>query len=64
MKKLMRKILGIKKQEKKAQGKNIYLGRKTLDNIKIWESQKSDMIIRSSFDRELYYKYLSLKQAK
>ena len=64
MKKLMRKILGIKKQEKKAQGKNIYLGRKTLDNIKIWESQKSDMIIRSNFDRELYYKYLSLKQAK
>ena len=60
----MRKILGIKKQEKKAQGKNIYLGRKTLDNIKIWESQKSDMIIRSNFDRELYYKYLSLKQAK
>ena len=60
----MRKILGIKKQEKKAQGKNIYLGRKTLDNIKIWESQKSDMIIRSNFNRELYYKYLSLKQAK
>ena len=57
MKKLIRKMFRIKKQQKSMR-KNIYVGAKTLHNIKAWESQKNELIIRSSFNRELYYKYL------
>ena len=64
MKKLMRKILGVKSKQKDIQKNNMLVGRKTLQDIKQWESQKNDLIIRSSFNRELYYKFLTLKQAK
>lgn len=58
MKKLMRKILGVKKKQKDIQRKNVFVGKKTLQDIKLWESQKNDLIIRSSFNRELYFQYL------
>ena len=58
MRKIMRKILGVKKKQKDIQSNNMLVGRKTLQNIKQWESQKNDLIIRSSFNRELYYKFL------
>jgi hypothetical protein len=50
-----------KKVEKTLQD-NILVGPKVLEDIKRWETQKSDLIIRSSFNRELYYKLLSLKK--
>lgn len=39
---------------------NVRVGIQTLENIKRWENQKNDLIIRSSFNRELYYKYLEV----
>lgn len=48
----------LKEKQKIVATKNIKVGVKTLNDIKIWETQKSDLIIRSSFNRELYYKYL------
>lgn len=57
MKKLVRKMFRQAKQEKST-SENIFIGRKTLQDIKRWETQKSDLIIRSSFNRDLYYKYL------
>ncbi len=57
MKKLVRKMFRQAKQEKST-SENIFIGRKTLQDIKQWETQKNDLIIRSSFDRDLYYKYL------
>lgn len=50
-----------KKVEKTLQ-ENILVGPQVLQNIKIWETQKSDLIIRSSFNRELYYKLLALRK--
>ena len=50
-----------KKVEKTLQD-NILVGPKVLEDIKRWETQKSDLIIRSSFNRELYYKLLTLKK--
>ena len=50
-----------KKVEKTLQD-NILVGPKVLEDIKRWETQKSDLIIRSSFNGELYYKLLSLKK--
>lgn len=47
-----------KKVEKTLQ-ENILVGPQVLQNIKRWETQKSDLIIRSSFNRELYYKLLA-----
>ena len=64
MRKIIRKILGVKKKQKDIQKNNMLVGRKTLQDIKQWESQKNDLIIRSNFNRELYYKFLTLKQAK
>tara|TARA_R110001599_G_scaffold79380_1_gene215039 strand:+ start:100 stop:291 length:192 start_codon:yes stop_codon:yes gene_type:complete len=58
MRKIIRKILGVKKKQKDIQGNNMLVGRKTLQDIKQWESQKNDLIIRSNFNRELYYKFL------
>jgi len=58
MKKLVRKMFRIKVKQKKIQVKNIFVGKKTLQNIKLWETQKNELIIRSSFNRELFYKYL------
>lgn len=58
MRKIIRKILGLKKKQKDIQGNNMLVGRKTLQDIKQWESQKNDLIIRSNFNRELYYKFL------
>lgn len=48
----------LKEKQKIVATKNIKVGVKTLNDIKIWETQKSDIIIRSNFNRELYYKYL------
>jgi len=50
------------KKVKKTLQDNILVGPKVLEDIKRWETQKSDLIIRSSFNRELYYKLLSLKK--
>ena len=61
MKKLIQKFKRVKKMEKVMQ-QNILVGPKVLEDIKRWETQKSDLIIRSSFNRELYYKLLSLKK--
>ena len=61
MKKFIKKLFFKKKQEK-VNPKNVNVGRETLQNIKRWETQKNDIIIRSNFNRELYYKYL--KQIK
>lgn len=41
---------------------NILVGQKVLHDIKIWETQSGGDIIRSSFNRELYYKLLSLRK--
>jgi len=61
MKKLIQKFKRVKKMQKVMQ-QNILVGPKVLEDIKRWETQKSDLIIRSSFNRELYYKLLSLKK--
>lgn len=58
MKKFIKKLLGIKNQPNIIYQQNIYVGIKTLEDIKRWENQKNDLIIRSNFNRELYYKYL------
>lgn len=50
-----------KKVEKTLQ-ENILVGPQVLQTIKIWETQSGGDIIRSSFNRELYYKLLSLKK--
>jgi hypothetical protein len=63
MKKLVRKIFRIKKT-KKTLLTNVYVGRKTLQYIKQWETQKDELIIRSSFNRELYFKLLDLKKER
>ena len=57
MKKLIRKMFRIKKQVKSVR-KNVYVGAKTLQKIKQWESMQSEEIIRCSFNRDLYYQYL------
>ena len=49
----------IKKQQKTMRI-NMHVGKETLQNIKRWETQQNDIIIRSSFNRELYYKYLEI----
>ena len=61
MKKLLRKLVSTKKVEKTLQ-ENILVGPQVLQTIKIWETQSGGDIIRSSFNRELYYKLLSLKK--
>lgn len=61
MKKLLRKLASAKKVEKTLH-KNILVGPQVLQNIKRWETQSGGDIIRSSFNRELYYKLLSLKK--
>lgn len=58
MKKFIKKLLGIKNKPNIIYQQNIYVGIKTLEDIKRWENQKNDLIIRSNFNRELYYKYL------
>tara|TARA_R100000951_G_scaffold116523_2_gene128782 strand:- start:2219 stop:2410 length:192 start_codon:yes stop_codon:yes gene_type:complete len=58
MKKLVRKMFRIKAKQVKKTPKNVNVGVKTLQDIKKWESQKNDLILRSSFNRALYYKYL------
>ena len=58
MKKLVRKVFRIKAKQVEKTPKNVRVGRKILQDIKKWETQKNDLILRSSFNRELYYKYL------
>lgn len=58
MKKIIRKAFRIKAKQKQVISKNYYLGPEVLRNIKTWETQKNELIIRSSFNRELFYKYL------
>ena len=58
MKKLIKKALRIKAKQKQVISKNYYVGPEVLTNIKTWENQKNELIIRSNFNRELYYKYL------
>tara|TARA_R110001632_G_scaffold76073_1_gene172711 strand:- start:12145 stop:12345 length:201 start_codon:yes stop_codon:yes gene_type:complete len=63
MKNLIKKILCMnnsKKIQKPLYIQNVIVGQKTLQNIKLWETQKNDLIIRSNFNRELYYKYLEI----
>lgn len=50
------------KKVEKTLHENILVGPQVLQNIKIWETQSGGDIIRSSFNRELYYKLLSLKK--
>ena len=50
------------KKVEKTLHKNILVGPQVLQTIKIWETQSGGDIIRSSFNRELYYKLLSLKK--
>tara|TARA_R110001632_G_scaffold62542_2_gene150152 strand:+ start:262 stop:456 length:195 start_codon:yes stop_codon:yes gene_type:complete len=64
MKKFIKSLFGTKAKQEKSTPKNIIVGVKTLHNIKRWESQKSDLILRSSFNRELYYRIVDLKKAK
>jgi hypothetical protein len=58
MKKLVRKVFRIKAKQVEKTAKNVRVGRKTLHYIKQWENQQNSLIIRSNFNRELYYKYL------
>lgn len=64
MKKLIRKIFRIeKKKNQLTQIKtNTFIGSNAMAKIVAWENLKSDIIIRSSFDRELYCKYLRAKR--
>ena len=50
------------KKVEKTLHNNILVGPQVLQTIKIWETQSGGDIIRSSFNRELYYKLLSLKK--
>jgi len=63
MKKAIAKLLGFKKVKKVEKKYNVFVGPKVLQDIKRWEEQKSELIIRSSFNRDLYYKLLTLKQS-
>lgn len=49
------------KKVKKTLQENVLVGQKVLQTIKMWETQSGGDIIRSSFNRELYYKLLTLK---
>jgi len=60
MKKLVRKMFRIKKKQVKAMQKNTYIGAETMAKINSWEKPHNDIIIRSSFNRELYLKYLEI----
>ena len=62
MRKLFKKLFCKAKQQEKTALyiQNVRVGIKTLEDIKRWENQKNDLIIRSSFNRELYYKYLEI----
>ena len=62
MKKAIGKLLGFKKVKSADKKHNVFVGPKVLQDIKRWEEQKSELIIRSSFNRELYYKLLTLKK--
>ena len=62
MRKLIKNLFCKAKQQDKTALyiQNVRVGIKTLEDIKRWENQKNDLIIRSSFNRELYYKYLEI----
>lgn len=60
MKKLIRKIFRIQKKKIKKLQTNTFVGSETMAKIVAWENLESDTIIRSSFDRELYCKYLQV----
>jgi hypothetical protein len=62
MKKAIGKLLGFKKVKKAEKKYNVFVGPKVLQDIKRWEEQKSELIIRSSFNRDLYYKLLTLRK--
>lgn len=38
--------------------KNIHLGYRRLKRIIYWENSQNEDVIRTSFNRDLYYKYL------
>jgi hypothetical protein len=62
MKKAIGKLLGFNKVKKSEKKYNVFVGPKVLQDIKRWEEQRSELIIRSSFNRELYYKLLTLRK--
>lgn len=58
MKKLIRKMFGIKNKQTKTIQNNTYIGAETMSKIMAWECSHNDITIRSNFNRELYCKYL------
>jgi len=64
MRKLVRKVFRIKAKQVEKTAKNVRVGRKTLHYIKQWETQQNSLVIRSNFNRELYYKILDIKNAR
>jgi len=57
IKKIFRKLFRITPKRKR-KATNIYVGKQQMDCILAWENNTKSDVIRSSFNRELYYKYL------
>ena len=57
LKRVIRFLLGIK-TKRKEKAVNIYIGKKQMECVLAWENLNNDLIVRSQFNRELYYKYL------
>lgn len=58
MKRLLRYLFRIKTKQVQTKKENLRLGVDTMQKIHSWEKAKGEVTIRSSFNRDLYYKYL------
>ena len=55
---ILRKILGVKPKPRTIISKNFRLPFGRMRLIHNWENPQDEITIRSTFNRELYYKYL------
>ncbi len=64
IKQVLRRLLDIRPIRKRQilKGKNTKLPSGLIGLIHSWENPKDELTIRSSFNRELYYKYLKAVQ--
>ena len=58
LKSILRRLLDIRPMQKKVKKTNIQLPAGRMASIHYWENPKDNVTVRSSFNRELYYKYL------
>ena len=63
LKHILRFILGIKPKPRTVNKKNLRLPVGRMRLIHKWENHSDEITIRSTFNRELYYKYLKELEA-